>query len=372
MEKQKKRLPDSLVVICGLLVLLALGVAALVSRGGEFSEWERRYLADRPAVSLENWKTDKNTETFLTDHVPGRQALVALDSSTQFLFGRNTQLGAWYVSGSVVEKPVRTDTKALEAKMRRFGKIADQAGAPWLLISPRTHGYLLRDRMLPAIARLYEREEEGYAFLESYPNMVIMPDAFNADPDTMYYSTDHHWTLQGAYQAYLALGKRLGYEPLPLDSFRLTEYSGFRGTTLSRSGFPRLLSDTLKCAEPDSPVVLTTIDSGSEKQYDRLIFPENAEGWDGYAVYLNGNHGTLIIERPDAPEGTLIVYKDSMANCLLPLLSRHFRHIIAVDARYDSGVFSDALARSDDTKAILFAYSLDSLANDTEIVKKAK
>ena len=251
MEKQKKRLPDSLVVICGLLVLLALGVAALVSRGGEFSEWERRYLADRPAVSLENWKTDKNTETFLTDHVPGRQALVALDSSTQFLFGRNTQLGAWYVSGSVVEKPVRTDTKALEAKMRRFGKIADQAGAPWLLISPRTHGYLLRDRMLPAIARLYEREEEGYAFLESYPNMVIMPDAFNADPDTMYYSTDHHWTLQGAYQAYLALGERLGYEPLPLDSFRLTEYSGFRGTTLSRSGFPRLLSDTLKCAEPE-------------------------------------------------------------------------------------------------------------------------
>ena len=81
MEKQKKRLPDGLVVICGLLILLALGIAALVACGGEFSEWERRYLANRPAVSLENWKTDKDTESFLTDHIPGRQALVALDSS---------------------------------------------------------------------------------------------------------------------------------------------------------------------------------------------------------------------------------------------------------------------------------------------------
>ncbi len=372
MEKQKKRLPDSLVVICGLLVLLALGVAALIARGGEFSEWERRYLADRPAASLENWKTDKDTETFLTDHIPGRQTLVALDSSGQFLAGRNTQLGAWYASGAIVEQPVQAATGEIEKKLRRFGKIADQAGVPWLLISPRTHGYLTREKMIPVMARAYDQEEEDYAYLESSPNMVTMPEAFNADPDAMYYRTDHHWTLEGAYQAYLALAGRLGYEALPLESFRLTEYAGFRGTTLSRSGLPALWEDTLACAEPDSAVVMTAVDREGEQVYDRLIFPENATGWDGYAVYLNGNHGTLIIERGDAPEGTLIVYKDSMANCLLPLLSRHFRRIIAMDARYDSGVFSDALARSDDTKAILFVYDLDSLVNDTEIIKKAK
>ena len=372
MEKQKKQIPDSLAVICGLLVLLALGIAALIAHGGEFSEWERRYLANRPAVSLENWKTDKDTESFLTDHIPGRQALVALDSSVQFLAVRNTQLGAWYASGALVEQPVRAATGEIEKKLRRFGKIADEAGVPWLLLSPRTHGYLMRDRMIPVIARTYDQEEENYTFLESYPNMVTMPEAFNADPESMYYKTDHHWTLQGAYQAYLALADRLGYEPLPLESFRLSEYSGFKGTTLSRSGLPVLWEDTLACAEPDSAVTMTAIDREGETQSDKLIFPERATGWDGYAVYLNGNHGTLIIEREDAPEGTLIVYKDSMANCLLPLLSQHFRRIIAVDARYDSGIFSDALARSSDTKAILFVYDLDSLANDTEIIKKAK
>ena len=117
---------------------------------------------------------------------------------------------------------------------------------------------------------------------------------------------------------------------------------------------------------------LTVIDGDQTTIYDHLIFPENATIKDGYAVYLNGNHGIVIIERESAPEGTLIVFRDSFASCLLPMLSQHYRRVIAMDARYSSGNFSDALKMSDDTKAILYLYSLDSLVTDTEITKKAK
>ncbi len=372
-KKEKRKIPDSAAVIAGLVILLALGLAAAFAPGGTFSGWERRYLADRPAPpDLAAWDTDKAVEGFLTDHVPGRQALVAVDSAAQLLTGRGSRLNAWYVDGAVVEQPVPSDTRAVESKLRRFESLAKKAGVPWTLVTPKTHGWLIRDRMIPLMAAQYDTEAEAYAILDACENAVAMPEAFDADPDTMYYRTDHHWTLQGAYQAYLALGRRLGYEPLPLEAFDVTEYAGFMGTTLSRSGLPPFLSDTLVCAEPDSPVTLTMIDKDGETAADRLIFPEDAATYDGYAVYLHGNHGTLIIERPDAPEGTLIVYKDSFANCLLPLLSRHYSRIIAVDARYDSGLFSDALARSDDTKAILCVYSLDSLVNDSEITKRAK
>lgn len=372
-EKKKKRLPDGAAVIAGLVLLLVLGLAAVLSPGGTFSGWERRYLADRPAApDLANWDTDKAVEGYLTDHVPGRQALVALDSGAQLLTGRGSRLNAWYVAGAVVEQPVPPDTRAVESKLRRFDSLARKAGVPWVLVTPRTHGWLIRDRMTPLAAAQYDAEAAAYAVLDACPNAVAMPEAFDADPDAMYYRTDHHWTLQGAYQAYLALAKPLGYEPLPLEDFRVTEYPGFMGTTLSRSGLPPFLRDTLVCAEPDSPVRLTMIDRDGETSDDRLIFPEDAATYDGYAVYLHGNHGTLIIQRPDAPAGTLIVYKDSFANCLLPLLSRHYSRVIAVDARYDGGLFSDALRRSDDTKAILCVYSLDSLVNDSEITKRAK
>ena len=368
---KKNKIPDCVAVIVGLVILLAMGLAAVFSPGGTFSDWERRELADQPAApDLANWDTDREVEGFLKDHIPGRRILVAVDSVAQFLTGRGSRLNTWYVNGALVEPPVPADTRSLETKLRRFERLA--AGIPWTLLTPKTHGWLIRNRMIPTIAAQYDTEAEAYAILEANGNTVAMPEAFDTNPDTMYYRTDHHWTLQGAYQAYLALSGRLGYDPLPLNDFRLTEYKGFMGTTLSRSGLPSLWQDTLVCAEPDSPVTLTMIDRSGETTADRLIFPEDAATYDGYAVYLHGNHGTLIIERPDAPEGTLIVFKDSFANCLLPLLSQHYRRIIAVDARYGSGFFSDALARSDDTKAILFVYSLDSLVNDSEITKWAK
>ena len=62
-----------------------------------------------------------------------------------------------------------------------------------------------------------------------------------------------------------------------------------------------------------------TLESG--ETYDHLIFPERAQTYDGYAVYLDGNHGLLEITNPEAPGGTLLVFKDSFANCLLPLLA---------------------------------------------------
>lgn len=371
MKKQRMRLPDGAAVILGLSLLLVAGLIAALSPGGEFSDWERRYLAERPATpDVHSWNTDKKVETFLADHVPFRNALVAVDSVAQTLTGRRTQLSAWYSGGTVLEPPIPFDAAKLERNIQRLGSLADKAGIPWLLLTPPTHGYLLRDSMLPWMAEQYEAESAVYALLEANSHAIPMPEEFLANPDAMYYRTDHHWTLAGAYQAYLALADALGYEPLPLDAFSLSEYPGFMGTTLSRSGLPPMWEDTLVCAEPASPVTLTILDDGTV--YDHLIFPKAAATYDGYAVYLNGNHGMLTIERPDAPQGTLIVYKDSFANCLLPLLSAHYRQIIAVDARYYGGMFSDALGMAEDAEAILYAYSLDSLVNDTSIIRKAR
>ena len=371
--ENKRRIPDGVAVTAGLLLLLLCGLAAIFAGGGEYDEVERRYLADRPGeLNLADWKTDRETEAFLKDHTPARHALVALDSCGLFLTGRNSQLGAWVVSGAVVEPPVRADARALESKLRRFSKLAEEAGVPWWLVTPESHGFLLRKQMNSLLAGVYAQEAESYAYLAAQPQNVTLPAAFSENPEEMYYRTDHHWTLRGAYQAYLALAEPLGYEPLALDDFRLTQYEGFHGTTLSRSGLPGLWQDTLLCAEPTSSVQLICEDRDGKTTADRLIFPEAADGEDGYAVYLNGNHGVAILERPDAPEGTLIVFRDSMASCLLPLLSQHFRRVIAVDARYDTGTFSEALARSEDTKAVLFLYSLESLVNDTEITRKAR
>ena len=154
---------------------------------------------------------------------------------------------------------------------------------------------------------------------------------------------------------------------IPLEEFARSSFDGFFGTTRSRSGLPAFRGDTLECAEPRGNVRMTT----DGETFDCLIFPEQAETYDGYAVYLNGNHGILEITNPDAPGGTRLVYKDSFANCLLPLLAADYQRIVAVDARYYAGTFSEAAATAGEADKVLFVYSPDSLVNDTSVAGKA-
>ncbi len=367
MKKQPFRLPDGLAVTLGLVLLLAAGLFAAFWPQNDFSDAERRYRASAPAApSLTNWRTDKEIESYLTDRIPFRQALVGLDAVVNVFSGRRTQLETWPIQGVFLEKPLQADTDALQRRLTQMAETARKADAPWRLIVPTGHGYLRRAEMNPLLRMQYEAEAPLYALLSETAQYVPLGPDFTAVD--AYYATDHHWTLQGAYLAYRAYCEVEGLSPQPLDDFVLTSFEGFRGTTSSRSGYPFAAEDTIWAAAPAAEVTLTILDDGTV--HNQLIFPDRAATYDGYAVYLDGNHGLLEIANPHAPEGTLLVFKDSFANSILPLLSAHYSRIVAVDARYYAGNFSDAIAAAGQIDRVLFLYSMDSLINDTTVARK--
>ncbi len=365
--KTGKSIPDRIAVIGGLCLLLGMGMFALLWPQKDFSDAERRYLASAPqAPSLTEWKTDQETESYLADRIPLRNIWVGIDSCAQVVTGRRTTLGSWPAAGAILELPVKSSGEKAARRLRQFAALAEKAGAEWQVIVPRSHGYLLREKMNGLLRTQYEQETEIYKVLEEDPHFAdVLPDGTAAEE--VYYRTDHHWTLQGAWLAYAAVCRADGLPVFELDEFERTSYPGFCGTTRSRSGLPVFSGDTIECAEPKAGVTM----NADGAVYDRLIFPERAETYDGYAVYLDGNHGMTEILNPDAPGGTLLVYKDSFANCLLPLLAADYRRIAAVDARYYAGTFSQALEAVGTVDRVLFVYSADSLVNDTSVAGKA-
>ena len=368
MKERKLCLGDRTAVLVSLCLLLGAGLFALLWPHGEFSDAERRYLASVPsAPSLISWKTDKETENYLADRVPFRTLLVGIDSCAQVATGRRTLLETWPAAGAFLEQPVSAAAEKAERRLRQFETLAGKIGADWQVVVPRTNGYLRRGRMNSLLRMQYEQEEAIYGALTSDTHFLdVLPDG--TDADEVYYRTDDHWNLQGAYLAYAACRGADGLPVCELEEFERTSFDGFFGTTRSRSGLPALQGDVLECAEPKGAVTMTVADNG--ETYDRLIFAERTKTYDGYAVYLDGNHGMLVIENPDAPGGTLLVYKDSFANCLLPLLAADYRKIIAVDARYYGGTFSQAAEAAGPVDKVLFVYSPDSLVNDTSVAGK--
>ena len=66
-------------------------------------------------------------------------------------------------------------------------------------------------------------------------------------------------------------------------------------------------------------------------QYHSLYFYNHLKEDDKYPVFLDGNHPLTTIENTKAPNGTIILIKDSFSHCFAPFLAENYRKVILVD-----------------------------------------
>lgn len=186
---------------------------------------------------------------------------------------------------------------------------------------------------------------------------------FKEDSGTLslYYKTDHHRTTKGAYLLYLEAAQKLGIEPYPESFFtKQTVSSDFYGTDFFKSRLPRSMvsPDTIELwrYEGDTNITFTVHDTNESSLgfYDL----SKLDTADKYAVFLGGNYALAsLYSSPDKP--SLLLFKDSYANSVIPFLSLHF-NIDLVDPRYATHSQLSSLYNSSSYDYLLFLACFDS------------
>jgi len=181
----------------------------------------------------------------------------------------------------------------------------------------------------------------------------------------VWYRTDHHWTTLGAYYAYEALGEVLGYAPYPREAFEGQSVSdSFLGTTYSACLFPMTRPDTVAAMRfaGDEAFVCKDMATGTERR--GFYRTEALEGKDKYEYFLGRNVAHLrIVKETEEPRPTLLVVKDSYAQCMVPFLARHY-DIELIDLRYfrtDAATTLHTLMTSPSFAGLLVLCNVDSL-----------
>lgn len=367
-----KELQKRIMLFAILGSLLLLGLFTVIFPSPEFSFHERRYLASAPEnFSLTDWTLKDDLENYLSERMPLRTAFIGVNSLYDTILAQRTRMDVWAVKGMLLEKPLNMKTDTLARRMDAIAAAAKAKSIPYQIMVVPSAGAVMQDEMPVHLGRLYEGEAEAQLILENREDVIPLHSLMDSDVEQTYFRTDHHWTLGGAYLAYEAYCQRMGFVPLTLNSFALSDHPGFRGSTYARSGHFSWEGDIIHCAQPQNEITFRILDK-EEIKYDSLIFPEEMDSWDPYTMFLKGNHGLAVIENDKASQGHLLVFKDSFANTLLPLLSAHYQKITLVDFRYYAGDFQAAVAAAEDADSILFCYSLDSVLNDTSIARKLK
>ena len=85
-----------------------------------------------------------------------------------------------------------------------------------------------------------------------------------------------------------------------------------------------------------------------------------------YEVFFGGNFSRIKISTKNANGKNLLIFKDSYANCLIPLLIPHYESIVIIDPRYFTGDIRDIVSDTDFSD-VMFLYNLNTFLEDSVI-----
>lgn len=339
-------------------LVLAVGLAFAALPKQDFSERERRYLAQPPVFSWQGGVFSNAFEGYVQDHLPLRDSLLELDANRRLYVGLNLMDDIWLTADqSLVEAAIQPNEVRILANVERLRAFCEHEGLTFRLLIVPSAGAVQGEGLPLAypdaglIARIGEALADG--------TLINVLPAFATAKEPLYYRTDPHWNARGAYLAYAQAAASLGFEPLSAESFIKGESPGFYGSSYGRSGFFSLPPDKLQYWSADLPLQLSFSDKPGS--FDSLFFQEHLEGGDQYPFFLDGNHGLSRMERLSPTSGQrLLVCKDSFGNSLIPLLLPHYAGITAVDLRSHREPLSE-LVEAEKPDCLLAVYSLNSL-----------
>jgi len=357
---------------CGFLI--AMSVLFFLLPKQEMSETEKRVLEKEPEFSWENLTSGKfgeDIESYMADHVPGRDFFVGVHNYAELLTGRQVGKDIYLAAGDrLVERPLQWDETAAQRvanNMAAVNGLADKVDAPVELMIVPSAGWIVRDQIVGLSDEYMDPQLIGN--IESLAGEQVtvrdIASVFDAyeNPGDLYYRTDHHWTSLGAYTAYESYMEQLGLPYTAKQDFKIETVEDFKGTTHSRGALWLVPGEPLEMWTGKGNITVT-FDKNTQT-YNKVFFEDRLQELDKYTVFLDGNHGQVILENPDAPvDETILVVRDSYSNCLGPFLAESFKKVVLVDLRYYSDAVADYCAL-EQVDRVLVLYSLYNFMTDT-------
>ena len=393
--------PQKLMIALFSIVLLAVPIVTLALPKQERSENENRTLKDLPTLVDSNklnkaenladviksvkWSyiTERKNpsymddiETYLSDHLAGRELWVVASNKMERLAGKQ-EINEVFTSDDRMiqvfkeynEETVSASLEAIDIFAAKFPDVpmyfmlAPTSQEIYSSLMPSYGGYLSEKAFI----------EGCYGKTANLTPIDCLSFLSGHRDEYIYYRTDHQWTSLGAYYAYAAAARQLGYNAYGLNAFNIeTASSSFRGTLFSKTLDSTVTPDSIDyyhLASNEPTVKMTVFDGREQTEYDSLYVRDYLAVKDKYSSFTGSNSPLITIETDVDNGKSLLLIKDSYAHSLVPFLSKHYSKITMVDMRYINVGLDYFSINVNDYSQVLISYNVISFAGDQNLPK---
>lgn len=395
-----KKLGNIVLFIGFLTIIFSFGILSLLKTDRAVSPVENRPLAQKPALTKEaalNGSFFKDFETYTNDQLIGRDDLIKNYTLTQIKMGK-----------SLINDIILTDDKWLlknPAWTTKYNEI-DQAMPAvndlsqflkeqniefhFALPPSKTNALSFK---LPSHIHTYAQENLNY-FLNKLPADVkpiklmehFKKNYTNEEIQSMYFKTDHHWNMDGAFLGYQYImntiaqqssiykGKGIKTEDYTRTCAPNTHLVGSFNNQLYQlidATREKLCYYTPKDGFNFTSVAAKDVNGTVYRTLDELYGVEKQNDTTSYAGYYANDYPEIVIENNNAPNDVrALVLKDSFANAIVPHLANNFKHTSILDLRHYHEKDVYQYIKDNNINMVLFVYSDSNLSGEMFKFKK--
>ena len=338
-------------------IIIFIGLISFIIKDKDISFLERRKL-----VTVSNLSNNffEKIEDYLSDQFPFRNELLSINANYERnILGNKEKNDVYLVDWVVYEKNYPLDNKSVYDFVEKINYIKNRYFSNnktyYSVIPDKT--YFLEDNKYLKLD--FDKIFDSLNNIESeYIN--IIPSLEIDD----YYSTDIHIKQEEWLNILPVFNQKLDFNYYNIN-YQTKSFEPFYGASYSKA---------IKMIKPDKlnylvnnnqdNLIINHLEYGNKPLYD----PSKLGSIDSYDVFLNGPSSFIEITNPNVSNKELVIFRDSFASSLVPLLTPYYSKITLIDLRYISSDLLDNYLKVNDNSDVLFLYST-LIINNSNILK---
>ena len=381
-----------------ILLLCASAILILAPPDTDSIANENRELKTFPEFSMENvWsgKFSSDFEGYVDDNIAFRGKLMNISDAIRSRLGYTDEgIGRIVVTSSDIgtgqsnegrlvlynnyimemfHKDEKSQTKYIEALNEIRNAVPDNIRMYSMLVPTALE---FSDK---AYSDAQDSQKEAIDFVYKGLKGIFPVDAYSAllqdNSDSLYFKTDHHWTTDGAYDAYRKYISMSGGDAVQKSDFTRKENGNFYGSLYlkAKSQLTEQVMDTIFyydiTEKNDVEIKMRAEDNVTEYGIGSPVFDLTKNN---YLLFFGGDNPLMEITNKSNPDGkTVLVIKDSYANAFLPWLVASSRKVIVIDPRSFGGSLVEEVKRYNADEVLVLNYIFSATFDDyCDMIKK--
>jgi len=372
-----KKFREYLTITLFSAVLLSTLTAYIIVPDNNVSYAERRELAEFPPLTAEtvlSHEFSQLLEGYFLDQSPLREKFRYMNTFVRMqMLAQNDVNGIYKENGYLFKNDKPLDLKQVEYGKKIINKVINKYMGDmnvYYSIIPEKGYFSQKSSAKLDYDGLLKAMETGLGD-------ATYIDIFDTLSLEDYYRTDTHWMQEKLHDTVERLTSAMGKESGNIQ-YEEKSIENFDGVYLSQSAFGDVEPDTLKYLTNSAlenakvsgiPADVLKSKFGSEDTLTKKVYAtEKFEGIDGYDVFLSGAQPIVTVELSEGNGKELVIFRDSFASSIAPLMLGAYQKVTLVDLRY---VMSDLIGDYVDFTSgqdALFLYSA-SMLNSSMLMK---